>query len=73
VGIESQPVGLGVSGPLVGKAHHYSSHRSARSTLVHRIDHEIIPGVRVERRGRLILLYPIPVTSAEVRRALDAT
>ena len=53
--------------------HHYGSTKGARSTLVHHIDHGIIPGIRVERRGRLVLLFPVDVTSAELRRALEAS
>lgn len=37
---------------------HYASPATARSTLVQRIEQKLVPGVRLEREGKLIRLYP---------------
>lgn len=38
--------------------HHYASTSSARSALVARIESGLVPGVRMERDGKLIRLFP---------------
>jgi hypothetical protein len=56
--------GCSMKEAVAGIKHHYPHDRGARSALVHYIDEGVIDGVRVEREGRAIRLYPEPVPVA---------
>jgi hypothetical protein len=50
--------GIEMKALLTQVQHHYASNASARATLAARIEENLVPGVRLEREGRIIRLYP---------------
>ena len=53
-----QRPGISLRDALAGMRHHYSSSAVARSTIARQIQDGTIKGIRVERDGRALLLYP---------------
>jgi hypothetical protein len=56
-----------------GLKHHYYRDSTARSCIAHWVQQGAIPGVRAERDGRLLRLYPAPKQAAVEQHGFAVT